>query len=222
MQDLRSLYNQALSAVGSAADVTDPERSSRSVDLLKLWYPVARRSVFTAAHWWSLRRSQRLTRALERDESLPWANSDPAPDFKYAFALPVDMLQPQYMENFSVFRLGRVGDENLLFTNDEFPILNYTHDDPNPARWEPDLYRAVVWALAACINMAKNGKAGLTQKLEQQVYDIVSDAAVNSANADDTYFDAVPSFYSGTGFAIPQVSTRFYYPTTTFRVSGGL
>lgn len=220
MQDLRSLFNQALSAVGNDIVVTDPEGPGRAQEQLRLWYPVARHAVMTAFHWPSLRSSKLLGRALTRDAALPWANTNPAPDYLYAYALPIDMLQPQYLEDFSRFRLGRVGTERLLFSNGAAPILSYTQDEPIPSRWEPELYRCIVWSLAACINMSKSGKMALTQKLEQQVIEMIRAAGENSANADDTYFDSPPSFYAGTGFSIPGAQTRFYYPTTTFRVSG--
>lgn len=218
MQNLRNLYNQALSVVGSDPVVTDPETSTRATDLLNLWYPVARQAVMTAVHWPSVRGIQRLSLAKIRDENLPWANTDPAPGFLYSYAYPSDMLLPQYMEDFSRFQLGRVGAENLIFSNTELAILNYTIDDPVPIKWEPDLYRCVVWALAACINMSKTGKMAVTQKLENQVLELISAAAAGIANSDDTYYDSIPSFYEGTGFAVPRVSARFYYPTTTFRV----
>lgn len=217
-QNLRNLYNQALSAVGSDPIVTNPEASSKATDLLNLWYPVAYRAVLTAAHWPSVRAIKRLSLAVTRNTSVEWANTDPAPGFLYAYAVPSDMLQPQYMEDFSRFQLGRVGPEKLIFSNTELAIFSYTMDDPIPIKWEPDLYRCVVWALAACINMSKNGKMAVTQKLEQQVAELISQAAVNSANGDDTYFDAVPSFYAGTGYSIPTMQHRYYYPTSTFRV----
>lgn len=220
MQNLRNLYNQALSAIGSDPVVSNPEASSKATDLLNLWYPVARHAVLTAVHWPSVRGIKRLGLAATRNESLAWTNADPAPGFLFSYALPSDCIQPQYLEDFSRFQLGRVGPEKLLFTNTEGAILNYTIDDPIPINWEPDLYRCVIWTLAACINMAKSGKMAVTQKLEKQVVDLISDAAVNAASSDDTYFDQVPSFYAGTGYELHAQQHRFFYPTTTFRVGG--
>lgn len=220
MQDKRNLFNQALTAVGGAPVVSDPEEKGRAQELLRLWFPVARRMVFTSFHWPGLRVTRRLARALTRDEAVEWANTDPAPDYAYAYGLPTDMVQPQYLEDFSRFRLGTVGAERLLFSNNSLPILTYTKDFEEPVYWEPDLYHCVIWALAACINMSSNGKMNVTQKLEQQVQELVDRAATNSANEDDTYFDSPPSFWQGTGFSIPAQGARYYYPTSTFRVSG--
>lgn len=220
MQNLRNLYNQALTAVGSAADVTDPAGKGRSNDILNLWYPVARHAVFTAAHWPSLRKIKRLALAATRDTSATWLDSDPAPGYIYAYATEPDMLQPQYMEDFTPFRMTRVGSEKLIHSNTPNAVMCYTRDEAVPSTWEPDLYRAVIWSLAACINMAKNGKMNVTEKLERQVLGIVSQAAVNAANSDDEYFDAIPAHWMNTGFEVPQQSPRFYYPLQAFNLSG--
>jgi len=218
MQTLQNLYNQALTTIGDAPGVSDPSANTKATNILNLWFPVARHAVFTAAHWSSLKVIKRLARVSERDTSVEWANTDPAPGFRYAFALPSDMLQPQYLEDFTRFQLGRVGTERLLFSNQEFPVLNYTIDEATPIYWEPELYRCIIWTLAACINMAKNGKMALTQKLETQAADIISQAGLQAANSDDTYYDAVPSFYVGTGFSIPSDQTKYYYPVQSFRL----
>lgn len=218
MQDLRNLFNQALTAVGSEPNVTDPEAPGKATALLQLWYPVARHAVMTAAHWDSLRATKRLPVALTRDDSLIWANTDPLPGYKFAYQLPSDMLQPQYLADYSRFEISRVGSARVLSSNTEGAILRYTIDEPVPSKWEPDLYRCVLWALAAFINMAKNGKMAVTQKLENQTLGIIADAAVNIANGQDVYNDSPPSFYAGTGFSYNAQTARFYYPTSTFRV----
>lgn len=218
-QDLRNLFNQALSAVGNETVVTDPAGPGKAQDMLRLWFPVARQAVFTAAHWPCLRATKLLARAATRNDALPWANTDPAPDYLYSYALPIDMLQPQYMEDFAPFRIGRVGAEKLIFSNNPTPILCYTQDDEVPVNWDADVYRCVVWSLAAAVNMSRSGKMNVTQALEQRVVDLIMSAGENAANADDTYYDALPSFWKGTGFQAPNLQNRFYYPTASFRVS---
>lgn len=222
MQNLRNLFNQALTTIGNAPEVTNPEGAGRSLDLLKLWYPVARHAVFTAAHWPCLRVYKRLSLAATRDPDLSWTNADPAPEFLYAFAYPSNMLQPQHMADFSPFRLGRLGSERVVMSNSLTPVLAYTMDDDSPANWDPDVYRCVVWSLAACLNMQKNGKMALTQKLEQQVVAMVDQANENAANADDTYYESIPSFWAGTGFSVPigSQAPRFFYPTSSFSITG--
>jgi hypothetical protein len=161
-----------------------------------------------------------LSLVASRNEGLDWTAADPDPDYLYAFAYPENMVLPQYMADFTKFSLGLVGETKVINSNNISPILYYTRDDEDPVRWEPGLYHCVVWSLAACINMAKNGKMALTQKLEQQVVDLIGEAGTNAANADDTYFESVPSFYAGTEFRVPGHQTRFIYPTNSFRISG--
>lgn len=220
-QNLTNMFNLALSVVGGSPTITDPDANNSSANILRLWYPVARRAVFTAGYWNSLRTQKLLARANERDMNVPFADGDPVPGFRYSYAFPVDALHPQYMEDFSPFELGRVGQERLIFSNSSRPILRYTVDVEEPATWESELYRCVAWALGACVNMQKNGKMALTQKLEQQVKETINQAAAISGNSEDQYFDAAPSFYVGTGFSPPIVQpSRFYYPTTSFTVEG--
>lgn len=218
MQDLRNLFNQALTAIGGEPTITDPEAPGKATAVLQLWYPVARHAVMTAVHWDSLRATSRLPRLLNRDLEVSWANADPLPGYRFAYQLPSDLLQPQYLADFSRFEISRVGSARVLSTNTEGAILRYTVDEVIPINWEPDLYRCVIWALAACINMAKNGKMAVTQKLENQTLDIIAQAAVSIANGQDVYMDSPPSFYSGTGFSYPGQTARFYYPTSTFRI----
>lgn len=220
MQNLANLFNQALTTVGHAADVTDPTAKSRSTDLLNLWYSVARRAVFTAAYWPSLRKTARLSLAATRDTGEAWVGTNPPPGYINAYAYPSDMLQPQFMEDYSPFKLGRLGASRVINTNTPNPILNYTVDEENLTLWEPDLYRAVIWSLAGCINMAKNGKMQLTEKLERQTLALISQANVIAANAEDEYFDSIPSFWVGTGFEVPHNAPRYFYPVSTYNLSG--
>ena len=220
MQNLANLFNQALTSVGHAADVTDPTAKSRSTDLLNLWYPVARRAVFTAAHWPSLRKTARLSLAAERNPDIDWAAADPTPGYLYAYAIPSDMLQPQFLADYTPFKLGRLGATRVINTNVQSPLLNYTVDEENLTIWEPDLYRAVIWSLAGCINMAKNGKMNVTEKLERQTMGLISQANVISANSEDEYFDSIPSFWQNTGFTVPQVAPSYFYPVSTYNLSG--
>ena len=220
MQNLRNLYNQALTAVGAAAEVTDPDKPSRATDICNLWYPVARDSVFVAHHWPSVRRAARLARLKKRDASLDWQATDPLPGYGYAFALPHDMVQPQYLANYTRFELALLGEENALHTNTEFPILYYTGTSVTPQFWAPDLYKAVVYTLASMVNTAKSGKLQNTRALEQRAFEIVTAAAVNAANSDDEYTEAMPQHWNGTGFSVPNHQARFFYPTHDFRVGG--
>lgn len=223
-QTLNALFNQALTAIGHEANVTDPNADSHKTALLKLWYPVARRSVLSSYYWGSVRKVARLALARQRNVAEDWVEQDPLPGYRYAYALPTDCLRPQYLHDYSRFALSSLGDEKVLNTNSSRAILYYTKDVNLPELWEADLYQAVVYALAAAINMAHNGKAQLTQKLEQQVHQLVTFAKVADANEDDEYMEAMPSLWAGTGFSAPSGANgaQFFYPTQTFQIGGAL
>lgn len=218
-QSMVNLFNQALTTVGAAPEITDPEANSKAANICRLWFDPARQAVMSAHHWPSVRKAARLARKATRSSNTDWQSSDPRPGFAYAFALPSDCLQPQYLADFSRFTLGRLGDTQALHGNTEHPILYYTCDCRNPAMWSADLYLCVVFSLAAHINMAKSGKLQTTQKLEQRVFELIELASVNEANADDEWYESVPAQWQGAGFDIPP-QNRFFYPTSTFRVGG--
>ena len=220
MQTIRDLFNLGLSVVGHTGSVSNPEENTREATLCRLWFSPARRSVFSAFHWSSIRFATRLSRAKERDASADWMDTDPWPGYAYAFALPGEMIQPQYLADFSRFEIGNVENERLLFTNNPNPLLYYSKDTEDPTNWSPDLYLAIVYALGASFNMQKSGKDNTTQRLEAKVKELIDNAATQAANEIDSYFEAVPQSWAGSGFSAPLQSVRYLYPTSTYQVAG--
>lgn len=220
MQTLTNLFNQALTAVGAKSVITDPTENSREAKLCKLWIPVARRNVFGTFYWPSIRDNSRLALVAQR-AGRAWADGDPPPGYSYGFALPVDCLRPQFLHGYGRFELGQRDGEPCLFSNESQPILAYTKDIEEPGLWEADLYNAVMFSLAAHINLAVNGKLHVTNKLERTVLELVETNSVAFANSESpTYMEGVPSFYHGTGLAVQGGNTGYMYPTQSFRVAG--
>lgn len=219
-QSLNNLYNQALTAIGHAANVTDPNATSKQTATLSLWYPVARRAVLAASNWGSVRSFVRLSLARERLSDSTWLDIDPAPGYRFAYALPHDCLRPRYLSDYSRFSLSNLGGARVLNSNTEQAILHYTRDEIEPSKWDSDLYQAVLYSLAAAVNMAHNGKIQLTQKFERQVFDLIGLAKVEDANADDEYFDSLPTLWAGADFSAPALAqgSQFFYPTATYSV----
>ena len=219
MQNLHNLFNQALTAIGHAAAVTDPNDRSKASTACQLWFGPARRAVMSAFHWSSLRVLARPPRVNERPDA-PWEPGDPSPGYAYTHRLPADCLQPQYLASFDRFALGRRDGERVMYSNVAHPILHYTKDCSAPERWDVNLYTAVLYSLAGSLNMSFSGKYQITQALERKVFDLVTDASITDANSDDEYFEALPSTLYGTGFT-PHIGTpHFIYPTSTFRLAG--
>ena len=214
------LFNQALTAIGNAARVTDPDSTTeKSAALCSLWFKRAVLAVTSAHHWPCVRKTAKLALVRERDSDLDWANSDPEPGYLYAYTLPPDCVQPQYLTDLMRFEVTRLGAAKVLCTNSARPILRYSIYEANVALWDIDFYAAVQLTLAAFINMATNGKLQLTQKLENDARLLLENASMAMANQEDTYFEAVPSTWNGTGFSIPVPQATYYYPTQTLRVT---
>lgn len=220
MQTLTNLFNQALTAVGAKSVITDPTDNSREAKICKLWIPVARRNVFGAFYWPSIREHSRLSLIARREENL-WHEGDPPPGYGFTFSLPDGCLRPQFLHDHARFELGQRMNELCLFTNATQPILAYTKDIEEPGLWEADLYNAVVFSLAAHINLAMNGKVHVTNKLERTVLDLLETNSVAFANSENpTYLESIPSFYHGTGLSPAGGNTGYMYPTQSYRVAG--
>lgn len=219
MQNLHNLFNQALTSIGHAASVTDPNDRSKASTMCQLWFNPARRAVMAAFHWSSLRVIARPPRVGERPDD-PWQPGDPAPGYAFTHQLPADCLLPQYLAGFERFALGRRNGERVMYSNVAHPILHYTKDCTSPERWDVNLYNAIIYSLGASLNMAYSGKYAITQALERKIFDLITDASITDANSDDEYFEAMPGTLYGTGFT-PSIGTpHFIYPTTSFRVAG--
>lgn len=219
MRTLGDLFNLALNTCGNVADVADPEAQIRSATMCRLHLPSARHAIFSAFNWPELTGYSSLGLLHTRDHTLPWTDGDPAPGFRYTFGLPEGCVLPRYLHDYSRFELGVSATGQILYANNSPVILCYTRDVSNPAYWSPQLYDAVTFELGARLNMAKNGKASLTNSLRQQAYEILAVASVAAANSEDTYIEAVPQGWAAAGFAIPPMA-RFFYPTSTYRVEG--
>jgi len=100
-------------------------------------------------HWWRFA-TKRAVLALSTEVRDEWG---------YAYALPTDCLQPQFIWNgvrnpnraqltpFTT-ELNDAGTNQLLLTDQVDATLVYTKLVENPAQWSPNFGKAVAWALA--------------------------------------------------------------------------
>lgn len=221
MPDLVSLYNQALAAIGHGADVLDPDERKKGAEMCRLWFAPARHAVFTAAHWPSLRRTKNLSLVASRDTSLSWQDGDPPEPFLYSFQLPADCVQPQWLQNYTHFDLGAndVG-EKLLYSQFPSATLNYTKDVSDPAHWSPQLYRAVMYSLAACLVMSRTGKEALFSRMMDNAQRVIAEEATKQANAEHTYGEGYPPSWRGTGWSMGAPDTRYFFPVQQLNLGG--
>lgn len=207
-----SIFNLALDAVGTRTDVSSTTEQSREAEVCRLWFGPTRDLVLCAAPWSVATAYARLAVLTTRDDTLQWAATDPAPGYKFAYASPSDMIYPRFMSTYGRFIQGIQGSSRAIMTQDEEALLVYTRRFETVGLWSPDLYMAVVWALAAFIAMPLHGKIQRAKAAQEQANILLLQARMNDANAQENMLDTIPDWIAarGSNFTAPQV--RYYYP----------
>lgn len=222
--DVTSIYNLALNAVGARSNVASRTENSREAQVCELWYTVVRDTVFAAAPWPELTRLAYLTLLDTRDEEAAWANTNARPGFAYSYQMPADAIRPQYLTNFDRFLLTSYPEGKFaLDTNTQDAILAYTTRDLAPSLWPAQLKMAMVYGLASHICLPLTGKPGRAKQLVDQANLILTAARETSANSSNETFDYVPDWIAARGFSGNTVSDRFIYPVgSLLTVSAGV
>ena len=88
-KDVVSIFNLALSVVGTRAKVSVTTENSREAETCRLWYDISRDIVLRAAFWPSTVAHSRLAVLKERANLTDdWTADDPAPDWLFAYGFP--------------------------------------------------------------------------------------------------------------------------------------
>lgn len=215
--DLISLFNIALSAVGTRQLASDPNEQSREAEVCRLWFPHSRDQVLRAAPWSSAKAAVRLPLLAEQTTD-DWATGSPSPGFRFAYGLPADFLYPRSIYTYARFEIGIYAPDvtstpqPALFTDVEAPILFYTSRQTNLALWDHGLFMGIAYALAANIAMPLHGKAQRAKEALQQANDAILQARVQLANEDFVPLDHIPDWLSARGVSGPSLVNRFIYP----------
>lgn len=213
MQDLVTLFNLASGSAGGKNSISSPTENSREAELCRMWYEPVRNFVLRAAPWSSTKTFARLSVLKERNDSLPWADGDPEPGYRFAYSLPDNFLYPRYLVNFAHFTMGLLQSNRLaIMTNQEEAVLCYSLLQTSPVMWDPALFMAVAYALAAKITVPLSGKDERQRAAVQEANSIILLARTNEANQDYTPVEWVPEWISARGFG-PATTSRFIYPT---------
>ncbi len=210
-QDLVSLFNLALSAVGTRARVSSPGEETREAQICRTWYPVVRDTALRAANWASCRSVARLALQREASSDADWADGDPEPPWTYRYGLPADYLYPRWLSDYSAFALCVYNDVTMLQTNSVEPVLIYTKRQENPAVWDPDLYRAVSLGLAASIALPLHGKADRANVMMQDANSLIIAARVNTANENTQELDSLPDWLLARGASLNTSYSKYIY-----------
>lgn len=187
-QSQLALYNMALAVCGHDYTIADVAEESIAAETCELFYENVRQVLLRSAFWNSSKRFARLVEEAERDPDEDWVTSDPVPGYAFSYELPASLLAARYLTDFAQFELSYDNDSKILATNggsdtaSERPVLCFSIDVTDVTLWEPDLYQAMYYALAAHITMPLTGKVARRQANLQLAYDIVMGARANAAN----------------------------------------
>lgn len=213
MADLVDLYNQALDASGVRDRVSSTSEVSRGAETCTLWYNAVRQQVLSAAYWPSARANKRLALSVERSTTADWVSTDPDPGFKYAYSTPNDFLRARWLSDFSYFIVSTNSvNSRVISTNMDEALLTYTKDQTNINLWGPELYMAIVYALAAHICIPLHGKNVRARDVENRANALIYTARETALNSDAEQYESIPSWLSARGSAFNTAEQRFMFP----------
>ena len=214
MRDQVTLFNIALGVAGARASLTSVEDHTIEAEKCRLFYETARDEVFSAFYWGSLRSTARLVQVAERDLSVDWADTDPRPGYRFAHRLPVNFHYPQFLSNWSQFELSRIGDELVLMSDAEHPILTYTRKESNLGVWEPMLFSLVAAYLGVKVAIALKVDEKAYRRAVEHLQGVYSSAITAAANQDlQVIQETLPEWIEARGFVGLSAPVRFFYPT---------
>lgn len=213
--DIVVLYNLALDSIGARSNISLPTEQSREAETCNLWFPNIRDQVLASASWPEATKMERLglLATQDTDEDGVWAAGDPRPDLMNSYALPTDMLRPQYVTGYSSFTIQSYGAENrALMTAGENPILVYTFRSTKVSMWGPELQMAIMYGLAANICIPLTGKSSRAKLLIEQANERIIAARETAANMNNERWDSLPDWIAARGFTDGGSQTRYFYP----------
>lgn len=210
-QDKTTLFNLALSSVGSDSLISLPEEESPEAEQCRLWYPFVRDAVFRAARWSACKEAARLALLQERDDAEDWVSTDPLPGWTYAYGAPSDMICPRYISDYAPFTTKVVNEAWSIHTDKQSPILVYTKRVDEISVWDSELFMAIAYGLGSHICMPLNAKPERARLNIAKANEIIVQARVSSANEAAFQLETSPSGIQARGYS--QIAReRFMYP----------
>lgn len=205
------VYNLALNAIGERSNISSPTEQSRPAEVCSLWYSPVRDQILSAAPWPEATKIAYPALLATADDDDAWLETEPRTGYQYVYAMPSDALRPRYMSDFSRFLFTNYGGQRALHSNTQDAILAYTSRLENIVLWDSELQMAVVYGLAANICMPLSGKPSRAKMLADKANELIINARVSAANANNESYESVPDWIVARGFnAAP--STRYFHP----------
>jgi hypothetical protein len=213
--DVVVLYNLALDTIGARNKIALPTEQSREAEACNLWFPNIRDQVLASAAWPESTKMARLALLVTQntDEDGIWQAGDPRPDLTNTYALPSDMLRPQYVTGYGTFTIQSYGTEGkALMTSGESPILVYTFRQTKVSMWSPELQMAIMHGLAARICIPLTGKTSRAKMLIEEANRMIIAARESAANMGVERFESLPDWITARGYSGGSPPTRYFYP----------
>lgn len=220
--DKITLFNMALSAMGTKTRLASPTEASVEARECNLWYDPVRQQVLCAAPFQEARANARLALQSTRNDALDWTLNDPDPGWLYSYAAPSDMLRPRNISTYEKFIVS-VGDESQkrIVTNTEDAILTYTRDQTSIDAWSSLLQNAVALGLASAICLKLGGRLERAQLVAARANDLLMQARVMEGNIDDFQVESIPPWLSARGVDAFS-DNRYFFPYGPMFVSDGV
>lgn len=205
------VYNLALNAVGERSNIASPTEQSRPAEVCHLWYSAVRDQILAAAPWPEATKIGYPPLLATADDEDAWLETEPRVGYQYVYAMPSDALRPRYMSDFSRFLFTSYNGQRALHSNTESAILAYTSRLENVALWDAELQMSIVYGLAANICMPLSGKPSRAKMLAEKANDLIMNARVAAANANNESYESIPDWIVARGFNATS-SPRYFHP----------
>ena len=218
MSDVVTIYNRALALAGARNSLSSLDQVGSEGNTCRLFYPLVRDTVQRSASWPACTAYTRLAVLGERNSEDDWDDASPSPGYRFAYAVPSDMLAPRYLHTYAPFTLEAYRSANTpaIMTNVEDAILCYTRKVESPVTWDVALQNAITLTLAATICYPLTGKAGRAETLRADAQRVVLSAQTDIANAADDIEETLPGWLTARGYEESPHMPRYFFPVQNF------
>ena len=193
--DKLAIFNMAISLAGGRRLLPSDSAVTVEGEQCRLWYVIARDSVFRRAYWPSIRLTEALAVAAENDFLDDWAAGDPPLPWRFAYGAPAGMLGARQIDSadysatnmpFAIeYMTISATRTRVILTNCEFAVLTYTKAAEDPVAWDNHLQLAVAHQLASHIVPALSRDITLASQAQSRANFFVAQALETQANAEE-------------------------------------
>jgi hypothetical protein len=205
------LFNLALDSVGARNTIAHPNEDSREAEACRLWYPNVRDQVLASAFWPEATKMARLAELGVAAEE--WVSGNPRPGLAFSYAMPADLLRPQYFSDYSHFAVQSFDSENrAIMSNASSPVLVYTYRQTLVQMMSPGLQMGIMYGLAANICISLTGKTSRAKLMIEQANAQIMAAREQAANTNNEVNESIPDWIAARGYSGSGGQTRYFYP----------